>query len=77
MLNKAELQRLRSLRDRKHRADLGLFVVEGEKVVAELLAAGLLSAATLSPALPRRLFREDLHRAALQPNPHYHAAHTK
>jgi TrmH family RNA methyltransferase len=40
MLTKAELQRLRSLREKKHREDLGRFVVEGEKVVAELLAAG-------------------------------------
>lgn len=39
MPTKAELQRLRSLRDKKHREELGLFVVEGEKVVAELLAA--------------------------------------
>ena len=36
---KADLQRLRSLRDKKTRESLGLFVVEGEKVVAELLAA--------------------------------------
>jgi TrmH family RNA methyltransferase len=41
-LTKAELQRLRSLRDKKHREALGLFVVEGEKVVAELLAAGFI-----------------------------------
>lgn len=40
MLTKAEIHRLRSLRERKHRAALGLFVVEGEKVVSELLAAG-------------------------------------
>ncbi len=39
MLTKAELQRLRSLREKKHREALGLFVVEGEKVVAELLTA--------------------------------------
>jgi TrmH family RNA methyltransferase len=39
MLTKAELQRLRALREKKHREALGLFVVEGEKVVAELLAA--------------------------------------
>jgi RNA methyltransferase, TrmH family len=39
MLTKAELQRLRSLREKKHREALGLFVVEGEKVVSELLAA--------------------------------------
>lgn len=41
MLTKAELQRLRSLREKKHREALGLFVVEGEKVVGELLAAGV------------------------------------
>ena len=39
MLTKAEIQRLRSLRDKKNREALGLFVVEGEKVVSELLAA--------------------------------------
>jgi RNA methyltransferase, TrmH family len=39
MLPKAELQRLRSLRDKKQREAQGLFVVEGEKVVGELLAA--------------------------------------
>lgn len=38
-LTKADLVRLRSLQDKKHRETLGLFVVEGEKVVAELLAA--------------------------------------
>lgn len=39
MLTKAEVQRLRSLQDKKHREALGLFAVEGEKVVGELLAA--------------------------------------
>ena len=39
MLTKAAIQRLRSLREKKHRETLGLFVIEGEKVVAELLAA--------------------------------------
>lgn len=38
-LTKAEIARLRSLQEKKHREALGLFVVEGEKVVAELLAA--------------------------------------
>ncbi len=38
MLTKAEIQRLRSLRDRKHRDAEGVFAVEGEKVVGELLA---------------------------------------
>jgi TrmH family RNA methyltransferase len=41
MLTKAEIQRLRSLRDKSSREEAGLFVVEGPKVVAELLAAGL------------------------------------
>jgi len=39
MPTKADFQRLRSLREKKHREALGLFVVEGEKVVGELLAA--------------------------------------
>ena len=40
MLTKAELHRLRSLREKKHREALGVFVIEGEKVVGELIAAG-------------------------------------
>lgn len=39
MLTKAEIQRLRSLREKKTREALGLFVIEGEKVIAELLQA--------------------------------------
>src|ERR1035437_8772386 len=39
-LSKAGFQRLRSLHDKKHREALGLFVGEGAKVGAELLAAG-------------------------------------
>jgi RNA methyltransferase, TrmH family len=39
MPTKAELQRLRSLREKKNREALGVFVIEGEKVVGELLAA--------------------------------------
>jgi TrmH family RNA methyltransferase len=40
VLTKTQIQRLRSLREKKHREALGLFVVEGEKVVKELIAAG-------------------------------------
>jgi TrmH family RNA methyltransferase len=40
MATRSELQLVRSLRDKKHREELGLFAVEGEKVVSELLAAG-------------------------------------
>lgn len=39
-LTKTELSRLRDLREKKHREATGLFVVEGEKVIGELLAAG-------------------------------------
>jgi TrmH family RNA methyltransferase len=40
VITRAELQLIRSLRDKKHREELGLYAVEGEKVVSELLAAG-------------------------------------
>ncbi len=40
MLTKADIARLRDLRDKKAREAAGLFVVEGAKVVGELLAAG-------------------------------------
>jgi TrmH family RNA methyltransferase len=40
VITHAELQLLRSLREKKHREELGLFAVEGEKIVSELLAAG-------------------------------------
>jgi TrmH family RNA methyltransferase len=39
-LTKAEISRLRDLQEKKHREAAGLFVVEGPKVVGELLAAG-------------------------------------
>lgn len=39
-MTKAEIQRLRDLKERKHRQAQGRFVVEGEKVVHELLAGG-------------------------------------
>jgi len=38
-LTKAQLQRLRALREKKTREAHGLFVIEGEKVVSELLSA--------------------------------------
>jgi len=38
MLAKSDIYRLRSLREKKHRDALGLFVIEGEKVIAELIA---------------------------------------
>lgn len=41
MLTKAEIHELRSLREKKHREQTGLYVVEGPKVVGELIEAGL------------------------------------
>src|SRR6185312_1682034 len=38
-LTKAEISRLRQLREKKHREAVSLFVIEGEKVIQELLAA--------------------------------------
>ncbi|MDR0902088.1 MAG: RNA methyltransferase [Opitutaceae bacterium] len=40
MLTKAEINRLRSLREKKCREEQGVFVVEGAKVTGELLAEG-------------------------------------
>ena len=42
MLTKAQFSRLRALRDKKTREAEGLYVVENPKVVAELLAAGVI-----------------------------------
>ncbi len=85
MLTKAEIQRLRSLRDKKHREALGLFVIEGEKVVGELLAAGFAfeelyatpawfdensgAAATASGASPRPISPDEMARASHFPTP--------
>jgi TrmH family RNA methyltransferase len=40
VVTRAEIQLLRSLRDKRNRDELGLYAVEGERIVAELLAAG-------------------------------------
>lgn len=40
MLTNAEIKRIRSLREKKFRDELSLFVVEGEKMVGEALASG-------------------------------------
>jgi TrmH family RNA methyltransferase len=39
-MTRAEIQLLRSLRDKAHREEVGLYAVEGEKIVSELIAAG-------------------------------------
>jgi RNA methyltransferase, TrmH family len=53
MLTKAEIQRLRSLREKKEREAHGRFVIEGEKVIAELLAANFpLEEIYATPAWP-------------------------
>jgi TrmH family RNA methyltransferase len=40
VVTRSEIQLLRSLRDKKHREEHGLYAVEGEKIVGELLAEG-------------------------------------
>lgn len=40
MISKAEIKRIHALRAKKQRDESGLFVVEGEKLVAEALASG-------------------------------------
>ncbi len=40
MISKAEIKRIHALRSKKQREESGLFVVEGEKMVAEALASG-------------------------------------
>ena len=40
MISKAEIKRIHALRAKKQRDECGLFVVEGEKLVAEALASG-------------------------------------
>lgn len=40
-LSNNEIRQIRSLREKKFRDELGLFVVEGEKMVAEALSSGL------------------------------------
>ena len=78
MLTKAEIRRLRSLREKKHREALGLFVVEGEKVVAELLAAAfafeeIYATAAWKPVggvpSPREVSEEEMARASHFPAP--------
>jgi len=39
MLTKAEIQRIRSLQEKKHRETKGFFVIEGSKVINELILA--------------------------------------
>jgi len=70
MLTKAEIARLRSLREKKHRDALGLYVIEGEKVVTELLAAGhpllelYVTPAWEKQAAPDQLNTTPLHRVS-------------
>ena len=74
MLTKADTQRLRALREKKHREAAGLFVVEGEKVVGELLAAGLpftevYATAAWSGDCTQRVTPEEMARLSHYPTP--------
>ena len=41
MISNAEIKRVKALQSKKFRDESGLFVVEGEKMVAEALESGL------------------------------------
>jgi len=74
MLTKADIQGLRSLREKKHREAAGRFVVEGEKVVGELLAAGLpftevYATAAWSGDCTQRVTPEEMARLSHYPTP--------
>ena len=77
MLTRAEIQHLRSLREKRRREESGLFVVEGPKVVGELLAAGLTFTEVLAtPDWPvpvgmevRRITPEEMARVSHFPTP--------
>ncbi len=74
MLTKADTQRLRALREKKHREAAGLFVVEGEKVVGELLAAGwsfteVYATAAWSGYCTQRVTPEEMARLSHYPTP--------
>lgn len=74
MPTKADLQRLRSLRNKKQRESLELFVVEGEKVVGELLTAGfqfeeIHATPDWQGAVTHRLTPQELARASHFPTP--------
>jgi len=74
VITRAELQQLRSLRDKRHREGLGLFAVEGERIVAELLEAGYpFEAIYATPAWrgkrTREVAEEEMARASHFPTP--------
>ena len=79
MLTKAELNRLRALREKKNREEAGLFVVEGEKVVGELLGAKFpfltlyatpdWPAGSADPRLIQRITAEEMARLSHFPTP--------
>lgn len=75
MLSRAEIQRLRGLRERRNRLAERRFVVEGEKVVRELIAAGypleeiLATDAFASQAPLRRVTEAEMARISHYPSP--------
>ena len=60
-MTKAEIQLVRSLDDKRFREEAGLFVVEGEKLVGEVLGSGLSvrKMYTVDPSSPFGLCRDD------------------
>ncbi len=74
MISRSDLQLLRSLRDKRHRDESGLFAVEGEKIVAELVAAGhpferIFATAAWGGARTDEIDEADMARASHFPTP--------
>jgi TrmH family RNA methyltransferase len=74
VVTRTELQLLRSLRDKKHREELGLYAVEGEKIVAELQAAGhpferVYGTAAWTGARTHEIHDDDMAKASHFPTP--------
>jgi len=76
LFTRSDIRRLRSLREKSHREELGLFVVEGPKVVRELLDAGFAFAELYatenwkgpSPDLLQRVTADEMARISHFPN---------
>jgi TrmH family RNA methyltransferase len=74
VISRSDLQLLRSLRDKRHRDESGLFAVEGEKIVAELVAAGhpferIFATAAWGGARTDEIDEADMARASHFPTP--------
>ena len=75
-LTKATISHLRRLQERKYRSETGLFVVEGPKVIGELIAAGypfteIFATADWTPPVDRMVARTDVSTEEMARISHY------